>query len=144
MKTTQLSLFLENRPGHLGAIVRSLGEAGVNIIAITLADTEQFGVVRMIVKELDKARKALEAMSAVVKETEVVAIEVEDQPGGLGQVLTVLDEAGINVEYMYGFRGAANAKAVMILRFTDDPDQAVAVLEKAGIGVVDPVEAYRA
>ena len=139
MKIQQLSLFLENKPGHLLEPCRILAGAGVNIRTLTLADTQQYGILRMIVSDWQKATALLKDKGYVVATTEVLAVEVPDRPGGLVHLLDTVSQSGVNVEYMYAFTFARNDKAVLIFRF-DDPDQAIARLQAAGINVVDSVE----
>ena len=142
MKIQQLSLFLENKPGRLSVPCKALSEAGVNIVTLSLADTQQFGILRLIVKEPLRARSVLEQAGCVVNVTEVVAVEVNDEPGGLARLLEVMDLRKINVEYMYAFtfRGQQD-RAVLVFRF-EDPDHAIAQLQSAGINVIAPVELY--
>ncbi len=141
MKINQLSLFLENKPGHLSSACRKLAEAGINILTLSLADTTQFGILRMVVRQWEKAKEILEAGGWVVNVTPVVAIEVHDQPGGLAGILAVVEEAGLNVEYMYAFTFRSGDRAVLVFRF-DDPDRAVRILQEKGIGVLGSVELY--
>ena len=138
MKLKQLSVFLENRPGSLTLPARLLAQAGVNLVTLSLADTQQFGILRLVVRDWDKARQILEAGGCVVKVTEVVAIEVTDRPGGLLEILEVLERGGVNVEYMYAFTAKKGNTAVLVFRSTD-PDQALRVLQAARINVIDPV-----
>jgi hypothetical protein len=139
MKIQQLSLFLENKPGHLLEPCRILADAGVNIRTLTLADTQQYGILRMIVSDWQKATTLLKDMGYVVAATEVLAVEVPDRPGGLVHLLRTVSESGVNVEYMYAFTFGREDKAVLIFRF-DDPDQAIAQLQASGISVIDSVE----
>lgn len=141
MKIQQLSLFLENRPGQLNMALRLLAQAGVDIKTLSLADTEQFGILRLIVRDWQRAKQVLEEAHCVVKMTEVLAVEVADRPGGLNQILDVADQAGINVEYMYAFAFGRGDKAVIIFRF-EDVDAAVRAMQAAGINVLDSVELY--
>jgi len=141
MKINQLSVFLENRQGRLTAPCAALAQAGINILALTLADTERFGILRLIVRDFDKAKTILEGCGFVLKVTEVLAIEVEDQPGGLGKLLVTLETAGVNIEYMYAFTGRNSGKAVMIFRF-GDTEKAIEALAAAGIGVLKGVDLY--
>lgn len=134
MKIQQISLFVENKPGHIAAPVRLLATQGIDIRALYLADTQQFGIVRMIVADRPRAIELLEAHGFVVKTTEVLAVEVPDHPGGLADVLAALD-CGVNIEYMYAFPYARADRATLIFRF-DDPDAAIARLQKAGINLV--------
>jgi hypothetical protein len=100
MKLQQLSLFLENRPGRLGAPLEAIAAQGINLMTLSLADTAQFGILRLIVREWEQARQVLEKAGWVVNLTEVVAVDVLDRPGGLAQALKVLESAGLNIEYM--------------------------------------------
>lgn len=142
MKLPQLSLFLENKPGHLGAICRTLADAGVNIETLSLADTAQFGILRLIVEDWKTAREALEKAGFVVNVTEVVATEVPDRPGGLADLLAALEPAAVNIEYMYAFTFRRGDKATIVFRF-DDPDTALGALETAGCHVLTDVEVFR-
>jgi hypothetical protein len=141
MRIQQLSVFVENKPGHLIVPCRLLADAGVNIVTLSLADTQQFGVLRLIVRQWQKAREVLEAAGLVVAVTEVLAVEVPDQPGGLAGLLEVFERAGINVEYMYAFTARMGNCAVMIFRFSD-LDAAIAALTRAGINPVSPITLY--
>jgi hypothetical protein len=136
MKLQQLSLFLENRPGRLGAPLEAIAKEGINILTLSLADTAQFGILRLIVREWDKAKQGLEDAGWVVNLTEVVAVDVLDRPGGLAEALSVLEGAGLNIEYMYAFSLRRGDKAILIFRF-EDPDRAIAVLLEKGLHVVD-------
>jgi hypothetical protein len=141
MKIQQLSVFLENKPGRLSAPCRALAQAGINILTLSLADTRQFGILRLILKEPDKAKAALEEAGCVVNVTEVIAIEVHDQPGGLAGVLEIIEQAGINLEYMYAFTFRSGDKAILVFRF-EDPDAAIALLQSNGYSVIDSVALY--
>src|SRR5690242_121212 len=133
MKLHQLSLFLENCPGQIVEPCRVLARTGIDIRTLSLADTEQFGILRLIVSDWAKAAAALEAAGYVVNVTEVVAIEVGDRVGGMAEVMEALD--GINVVYMYAFPFGREGKAVLIFRF-DQPDAAIERLGAAGINLV--------
>jgi hypothetical protein len=135
MKIQQISLFVENKPGHIAAPARLLAEQGFGIRALYLADTQQYGIVRLIVAESQKAAALLEAHGFVVKVTEVLAVEVADRPGGLADILDALDGSGINIEYMYAFPYLLAGKAILIFRFNDS-DAAIAYLQKAGINLL--------
>jgi hypothetical protein len=141
MRIHQLSLFLENKPGHMSAICRTLAKQNVNILTLSLADTQQFGILRLIVKDWEKARDILEKAGFVVQVTEVVAMEVDDRPGGLAEILEVLEKSDTNIEYMYAFTSRRGNKAVLVMRF-DNPDAAVKVLKAQGRSVLQPVELY--
>jgi hypothetical protein len=141
VKIHQISLFLENKPGHLRSVTRILAEAGINIVTLSLADTQQFGILRLIVEDWQKAKSVLEETGCAVNVTEVVATEVEDRPGGLASLLQTLEEGGVNVEYMYAFTFGKDRQAVMVFRF-DQPDKAIEVLQQAGIAVLGSVELF--
>ena len=132
MKINQISLFAENKPGHISAPARLLAQEGIDIRALFLADSQHFGIVRMIVSNWQKAAALFEAHGFVVKVTEVLAVEVPDHPGGLADVLGALDGSGINIEYMYAFPYPRGDQAILIFRFAD-PDAAIAQLQAAGI-----------
>ena len=119
MRVEQISVFLENRAGRLAEITRALGEAGVNIRALSLADTSDFGILRIIVNDNDKAKAVLKEHGFTVGKNNVVAVEVEDRPGGLNHILEVLGQVNINVEYMYAFVQHTGENAVIIFRFDD-------------------------
>ncbi len=141
MKITQLSVFLENKPGRLSEPCRILSQAGINILTLSLADTQQFGILRLIVRDWQKAKAALEKEGEVVNVTEVVAIEVSDQPGGLSAILKLMENANINVEYMYAFTFRKGDKAIIVFRF-ENPDKAIAALQAKGINLISSVELY--
>ena len=139
MKLTQLSVFLENKPGQISLPCRALAKAGINILTLSLADTQQFGILRLIVRDWRKARTVLEQAGCVVNLTEVVALEVADRPGGLAELLELIEREGINIEYMYAFTFGRNQKAVMVFRF-DDPDKALELLRLNDINVLGTVD----
>ncbi|MFA5688358.1 MAG: ACT domain-containing protein [Kiritimatiellales bacterium] len=142
MKIRQISVFLENRPGHLSHVCRILADAGINIVTLTVADTSEFGILRLIVREWEQAKHVLEAAGFAVNLTDVAAIEVADQPGGLGAILEIADAGGLSVEYMYAFACGAKNKALLVIRF-DDAERAAGVMEDAGIGILPAKEFYR-
>ncbi len=141
MKINQISLFLENKPGHLNAICRTLSEKGINIVTLSLADTQQFGIVRLIVEDWQRAKDALEAAGHIVNVREVVAATVADRPGGMAEILDVIGQAGVNIEYMYAFTFRHGREAVLVFRF-DEPDRAIAALKSAGRNVLDAVSLF--
>lgn len=141
MKIHQLSMFLENKPGRLSEPCRLLAEAGINILTLSVADTQQFGILRLIVRDWEKAKEVLEASGCVVNVTEVVATEVEDRPGGLTAILEIIESAGLNIEYMYAFTFRSEDRAVIVFRF-DNPDQAIAALQAKNINIIGGVELY--
>lgn len=127
MKVEQISIFIENKSGRLAEITRILGDADINIRALSLADTSDFGILRLIVNDAAKAKAALKERGFTVNRTEVVAVEVPDRPGGLSSILQTLDSQQINVEYMYAFVERCAGNAVIIFRF-DETDRAIATL----------------
>lgn len=139
MKIHQLSLFLENQPGQIVEPCRILARAGIDIRTLTLADTQRFGILRLVLSDWQAGAKALREAGYVTNVTEVVAVEVPDRPGGLAGLLELLDGSGLNIEYMYAFTFGRGDKAVMIFRF-NDPDRAIELLQKRGINVVENVE----
>ena len=142
MKVDQLSVFLENRAGRLTEVTRILSETGVNIRALSLADTSDFGILRLIVSDYEKAKKALKENGFTVGRTNVVAVEVEDKPGGLHNILSLLSENGVNVEYMYAFVQQSGKNAVLIFRF-DRTDEAIKILQDTGVRIIPGEELYK-
>jgi hypothetical protein len=141
MTVRQISVFLENKSGRLLDITRRLGEAGVNIRALCVADTSEFGVVRLIVDDPHKAHDALKEQGHTVKETVVIAVEVDDRPGGLSAVLKPLVEQEMNIEYLYCFVEKSGENAVVIIR-VEEAEQAVGALNVAGFRVIPADELY--
>jgi hypothetical protein len=141
MKVEQISIFLENKSGRLAEVTSTLASAGVNIRALSLADTADFGILRLIVNDSAKAKEVLKASGFTVGKNEVVALEVPDNPGGLSGILRLLDGAGINVEYMYAFVQRSGDNAIIIFRF-DEIDHAIETLTKAGVRVLKGEEVY--
>lgn len=135
MSVHQISIFLENSKGRLAEVTRALAVEGINIRALSLADTADFGVLRIIVDDPDRCLSVLKKGGFVARFSEVVAVEVEDRPGGLSRIMEVLDEAGLNVEYMYAYVAKALKNAVVICKI-DERDKALAVLDRAGIPTV--------
>ncbi|HKK89876.1 MAG TPA: ACT domain-containing protein [Desulfobacteraceae bacterium] len=141
MRLEQISIFLENKEGRLAEVTAILRNADVNIRALSLADTTDFGVLRIIVNNVQKAEDALRKEGFTVGKTNVLAVKVDDAPGGLNNVLDPLTNQGINVEYMYAFANAKSDNAIMIFRF-DDLDKAIAILEEQSITVLRAEEVY--
>jgi hypothetical protein len=135
MKITQISIFLENRKGRLYDVCSLLGRSDVNIRALTIAETESFGVLRIVVDKSDLAIKLLRDNHFVANFTDVVAIEVPDQPGGLASILKIFADNDVNIEYMYGFVEKFSDKALLVMRF-EDTDFAQQILAKHNIHVV--------
>ena len=136
MKIKQISVFLENRSGRLAGVLGILSGVGANIRALSLADTNDFGILRLIVDKPEESLAALKAANFTVRSTDVLAVEVPDRPGGLQSILQVLSAADVNVEYMYAFVTRKTEKAVVIFRF-EDADEALTALKAAGVSVLD-------
>jgi hypothetical protein len=135
MKITQISIFLENRKGRLYDVCSLLGQNSINIRALTIAETESFGVLRIVVDKSEQAIQLLRDNHFVANFTDVVAIEVPDKPGGLASILKVFADNDVNVEYMYGFVEKFTDKALLVMRF-EDTDFAQQILAKHNIRVV--------
>lgn len=135
MKIKQISVFLENRKGRLYDICSMLGAADINIRALTIAETETFGVLRMVVDKPTAAMELFRSRGITANQTDVVAVEVPDTPGGLAHILRILTENALNVEYMYGFVEKFSEKALLVFRF-DDPEKAHQMLKANGINVI--------
>ena len=144
MKLHQLSLFLENRPGTIKIPVQALADAKINLLALCLADTSEFGILRLIVREWERGKEVLQKAGCVVNVTEVLALDVPDSPGGLASVLAIFEHANLEIEYMYAFtsgqRGAGK-KAALIFRF-EDPDAAIKLLAQHHINVIAPIDLF--
>ena len=141
MRVEQISVFLENKAGRLAEVARILSDAGINIRALSLADTSDFGILRLIVNDNARAKEALKQQGFTVGRTDVVAVEVEDRPGGLHKILDILHRANVNVEYMYAFVQQSGSNAVIIFRF-DHLDEAVKVLRANGVTVIEGERLY--
>lgn len=138
MKVTQISCFIENRPGRLHAACEALAGKGVNIHTLSLADTTEFGILRLIVADPAAGKAALDAAGYITRLTDVVAVEVPDNAGGLAHILAQADAAELNIEYMYAFSTAVAKRAIVIIRFTE-ADRAVTELQLRGVNVVAPI-----
>jgi hypothetical protein len=141
MHVEQISVFLENKSGRLSEVTGILAESGVNIRALALADTSDFGVLRLIVDEKEKAVAALKENGFTVGKTQVVAVEVEDRPGGLHRILEILKSNDLNVEYMYAYVKHTAQNAIMIFRF-DNITAAIQTLQAQGVTVIDGQRLY--
>lgn len=140
MKTVQISIFLENTGGRIAEATSILSNADINIRALSLADTTDFGVLRLIVNDVDKAEKALKGEGFTVGKTNVVAVSVSDKPGGLNKILQILSNGGINVEYIYALKQAGDT-AIMVFRF-DNTDNAIKVLEEQNVKIFSGEDVY--
>ncbi len=141
MKVEQISIFLENKSGRLAEVATVLAGAGINIRALSLADTTDFGILRLIVNDTEKAKQVLKDNAFTVGKTEVIAVEVPDRPGGLAHILAVMRDQGINVEYMYAFVQRSGGNAVIIFRF-DEIEKAISALQKAGVVILKGEDVY--
>jgi hypothetical protein len=130
MAITQLSAFLENTPGTLYKAITAISGAGINIRALSVADTRDFGILRVIVSDIDKTIEIL-SDDTVVTRTQVIAVRMSDKAGALREILSVLQEAGINIEYVYAFTANAANSAYVVLR-VNDIEEAEAILAKNG------------
>jgi hypothetical protein len=135
MNVLQISVFIENKPGRLAAVTHALGAAGINIRALSIADTSDFGVLRLIVDDPEAAHAALKSAGFTVNLTDVIAVEVCDEPGGLAKVLDVLADAGQNVEYIYAFCEKRRGNALTVCR-VENGETAKKALQAAMITVL--------
>ncbi|MDR2344844.1 MAG: hypothetical protein LBE18_02155 [Planctomycetaceae bacterium] len=150
-KLKQLSVFLENKPGNVSRACRILADCGINIETMALADTEQFGILRLLVKEWQRAKAEFESHDVIVKVSEVIAISVEHKPGGLANILEAMDDAKLNIEYMYGFslvpaiskveNDSTIVTSVSIFRF-NNPDLAIEKIKERGLTILGNKEIF--
>jgi hypothetical protein len=141
MRVEQIAVFLENRSGRLAEITSILADNGINIRALSVADTADFGILRLIVDKVPEAEKALREGGFTVGKTNVIAVEVPDRTGGLATVLKCIEKEALNVEYMYAFVNKTGENAVLIFRF-DDMDKAIDSLQKDGFTILESKEIY--
>jgi len=141
MLVRQISVFLENKSGRLAEVTRHLREHQIDIRALYIADTTEYGILRMIVDHPEDALRVLSENGFTVSSTNVIAIAIADEPGMLDQALETLSDGGISVEYLYAYVGRASADAVVVMR-VEKTDQALARLEEAGIRVLSAKEVY--
>ena len=142
MLVKQLSVFVENKPGRLSAVIEELGKNNIDISALSLADTSEYGILRLIVNKPDEAKKLLREIGVIVKLADVVAVPMDDTPGGLSKILSVFSQSSIDVDYMYAFVGATSGKALMVVKVSD-ADFAEKALDGAGIPHADAKDIYR-
>lgn len=135
MSLKQLTIFVENKKGALVDITKTLADNEVNLRALSIADTQDFGILRLIVNDNDTATKALSDAGYLIKTTDVVGVKIGDQPGKLSKALDVLDKADINMEYLYAFMARTEKHAYVVLRVADNA-QAEKVLEDAGFHMI--------
>jgi len=129
MKLKQLSIFLENAPGRLYEATQAFGEAGINLRSLCISDTSDFGVLRILVSDVARARRVVMEKQLPARIDDVVAAEIDDVPGSLARVLKPFKESRVNVEYMYALAGGTSGKAVMVFRFSDN-DRAIEILKR--------------
>jgi len=141
MKINQLSIFLENKEGRLWHALDILANGGINIRALSLADTSDFGILRLIVQDPVKAKKILEDNSFIVKVIEVIAVQLNDTPGGLASVLKILNDNNINLDYIYAFSHEKSEKAILLLQ-TNDLNLLSNVLKENNVAIVPSEEVY--
>ena len=132
MKVKQVSVFLENRAGRLANIVSNLGDSGISIRAISLADTSNFGILRLIVDNTDSAVRLLKDRGFTVRVTDVLAVRVDDKPGALGKILQIIENAGLNLEYIYGLSDHLKDSAILVMRF-DDMEKGIPELQNHAV-----------
>ncbi len=135
MLVEQISVFLENKSGRLAEVARILADNNIDICALSIADTTDFGILRLIVNKPKEAEKALSEHEFTVSCTKVIAIGVEDKPGGLAKALDILQENAISIEYMYAFVGKTGNEAFVILR-VENPDEAIQTLKNCDIKIL--------
>jgi hypothetical protein len=141
MKLQQISLLVENQAGALAAPCRILAKAGINIHTLAVADTEKFGIMRLIVKDWETAGKELKKGGFTVSFSDVVAVSVPDRPGGLAEILSVAEENAINVEYLYAYATGKERNAILIFRF-ENPDLAIRILAEHGIDTINAFQLF--
>lgn len=141
MLVKQISVFLENKSGRLAEVTKILGKENINISALSIADTTDFGILRLIVNQPEKAENVLKENGLTVSCTSVIAIGVKDQPGGLASALEILERESIGIEYMYAFVGKTTDEALVILR-VDSPEKAVVTLENSNINLISSKTVY--
>ena len=139
MNVTQLSAFVSNKPGHLQKVLKVLADENINIITLTIAETLDFGILRMIVNDPDKGYKVLKENNITSSITDVLALEIDDTPGSLYNALEVFAQMNLNIEYMYAFTEKREGKAVMIFRF-EDIEAAKSALQGKGYNIVRKID----
>ena len=142
MKVQQISVFLENKSGRLAELTNVLGKAAINIRALSIADTSDFGILRLIVNKPEEAFRILKDDGFSVSITDVIAVEVQDEPGGLARVLGILQSAGINIEYLYAFLEKSSNDALVVFR-VEQVDEAVELLAKRSVNVLRGSDVYK-
>lgn len=141
MKVKQLSIFLENRKGRMKNALDVLEKGGINIRALSIADTSDFGILRLIVPDPEGTKKLLEDNNFIVKIGEVIAVRMEDDPGSLGKILGILDDNDINLEYLYAFVEEKENRAIVLLH-PENIDDGIKALQDGGAEVISSEEIY--
>jgi hypothetical protein len=141
VKVSQLSVFIENKSGRLADVTRTLADAGINVRALSIADTVDYGLLRLIVNDPVQAKSVLTDAGFTVALTEVLAIEVSDEPGGLAGIIEAFADCGLNIEYMYAFVGTSGENAIVIFR-VEKVDEAISSLQKKGVHILDGEKLY--
>ncbi|WP_027364162.1 ACT domain-containing protein [Desulfotruncus alcoholivorax] len=141
MKVKQISVFLENKSGRLAQVTRVLGDNNINIRALSIADTTDFGILRLIVNNPDSAYRVLKEAGFTVSTTDVIAVEVKDDPGGLAKVLEILQNVHINIEYLYAFLQKATNAALVVFR-VEQLDEAIKVLQENNVSILEGSKVY--
>jgi len=141
MKVKQISVFLENKSGRLAQVTRALGHNNINIRALSIADTTDFGILRLIVNDPDSAYKVLKDSGFTVSTTDVIAVEVKDDPGGLANILEILQKVNINIEYLYAFLQKATNAALVVFR-VEQIDEAIKVLQANNVSILQGSKVY--
>lgn len=136
LKLKQISIFLENAPGRLYQATEALGSAGLNLRSLSICDVSGFGVLRILVSDVAKARRVIMEKQLPARVDDVVAVEIVDAPGSLAKILKFLMAGKINVDYMYALAGASSGKAVMVFCFSDN-DRAIALLQENQVRILD-------
>jgi hypothetical protein len=141
MNVQQVAVFLEHKPGRLADISHCLAENNVNIRALSLADTTDFGILRLVADNTEKAQKVLKDNGFTVGVTEVIGVAAEDKPGGMDKILQVTSKAALNIEYMYAFTQKSGEYGILLFKF-DDPDKAMTAFKEAGIKILSGEEVH--
>ncbi|OEH86954.1 amino acid-binding protein [Desulfuribacillus stibiiarsenatis] len=142
MLVKQISVFLENKSGRLADVTKTLGDNSINIRALSIADTTDFGILRLIVNKPDQAYDVLKGKGFTVSETDVIAVEIDDQPGGLSRVLQILDDNSINIEYLYAFLEKKNNEALVVFR-VETVEKAIETLLANQVNVLKGAQVYQ-
>jgi len=142
MLVKQISVFLENKIGRLAEITELLGQNNINIRALAIADTTEFGILRLIVDDPQRAQDVLEKKGLAAKQTDVIVVKVADKPGGLARSLKILKESALNVEYLYAFVKQSGENALVVFR-VEKTDEALKVLQQSGVEILKPEEIYK-